>query len=166
MANEQIKVKEVRVISPDGRQLGVMPTKEALNLARDAGYDLILVAPNANPPVCRMMDLGKYKYELKKKAKEAKKKQRVIEVKELRFRPKIEEHDYQVKLKHAREFLGDGDKVKIVMRFRGREMAFVDTGREVLSRLAKDLEDVAVVEKRPDLEGNQMIMVLAPKHHK
>ncbi len=143
-----------------------MPTREALNLAQDAGYDLILVAPNANPPVCRMMDLGKYKYELKKKAKEAKKKQRIIEVKELRFRPKIEEHDYQVKLKHAREFLEDGDKVKIVMRFRGREMAFIDSGREVLERLVSDLEDVAVVEKKPDMEGRQMIMVLAPKHHK
>ncbi len=156
----------MRVISPEGKQLGIMPTREALNLARDAGYDLILVAPNANPPVCRMMDLGKYKYELKKKAKEAKKKQKIIEVKELRFRPKIEEHDYQVKLKHAREFLEDGDKVKIVMRFRGREMAFVDTGREVLDRLVSDLEDVAVVEKRPELEGRQMVMVLAPKPKK
>ncbi len=156
----------MRVISPDGKQLGVMPTRDALNLARDAGYDLILVAPNANPPVCRMMDLGKYKYELKKKAKEAKKKQKVIEVKELRFRPKIEEHDYQVKLKHAREFLEDGDKVKVVMRFRGREMAFIDTGREVLNKLASDLADVAVIEKQPDLEGRQMIMVLAPKQHK
>ncbi len=156
----------MRVISPEGKQLGVMPTRDALNLARDAGYDLILVAPNANPPVCRMMDLGKYKYELKKKAKEAKKKQKVIEVKELRFRPKIEEHDYQVKLKHAREFLEDGDKVKVVMRFRGREMAFIDTGREVLNKLASDLADVAVIEKQPDLEGRQMIMVLAPKQHK
>ncbi len=140
-----------------------MPTREALNLARNEGYDLILVAPNANPPVCRMMDLGKYKYELKKKAKEAKKKQKIINVKELRLRPKIEEHDYQVKLKHAREFLEDGDKVKLVMRFRGREMSFLDTGKEVLDRFAADLADIAVVEKKPELEGRQMIMVLAPK---
>ena len=140
-----------------------MSVRKALDMARDMGYDLILVAPNANPPVCRMMDLGKYKYELKKKAKEAKKKQKIILVKELRMRPKIEEHDYQVKLKHAREFLSDGNKVKIVMMFRGREMAFVDTGKSVLERFAQDVSDVGVVEKKPELEGRQMIMMLAPK---
>ncbi len=164
MANEQIRFKEVRVIDPEGKQLGIMSSKNALQVARDMGYDLVLVAPNANPPVCRIMDLGKYKYELKKKAKEAKKKQRIILVKELRLRPKIEEHDYQVKLKHAREFLSEGNKVKVVMRYRGREMSFIDSGKEVLERFAQDVSDLGVVEKAPELEGRQMIMVLAPKH--
>ncbi len=152
------------MIDPDGKQLGIMSSRNALQMARDMGYDLVLVAPNANPPVCRIMDLGKYKYELKKKAKEAKKKQRVILVKELRLRPKIEEHDYQVKLKHAREFLSEGNKVKVVMRYRGREMSFLDSGKEVLERFAQDVSDIGVVEKKPELEGRQMIMVLAPKH--
>ncbi len=152
------------MIDPDGKQLGIMSSRNALQMARDMGYDLVLVAPNANPPVCRIMDLGKYKYELKKKAKEAKKKQRVILVKELRLRPKIEEHDYQVKLKHAREFLSEGNKVKVVMRYRGREMSFLDSGKEVLERFAQDVSDIGVVEKKPELEGRQMIMILAPKH--
>jgi len=154
----------VRVIGPDGKQMGIMSSRNAVQMAKDMGYDLVLVAPNAKPPVCRIMDLGKYKYELKKKAKEAKKKQRVILVKELRLRPKIEEHDYQVKLKHAREFLSDGNKVKVVMRYRGREMSFIDSGKEVLERFAQDVADIGVVEKKPELEGRQMIMVLAPKH--
>ncbi|NPA15654.1 MAG: translation initiation factor IF-3 [Deferribacteres bacterium] len=164
IANEQIRFKEVRVIGPDGKQMGIMSSRNAVQMAKDMGYDLVLVAPNAKPPVCRIMDLGKYKYELKKKAKEAKKKQRVILVKELRLRPKIEEHDYQVKLKHAREFLSDGNKVKVVMRYRGREMSFIDSGKEVLERFAQDVADIGVVEKKPELEGRQMIMVLAPKH--
>ncbi len=154
----------MRVIGPDGKQMGIMSSRNAVQMAKDMGYDLVLVAPNAKPPVCRIMDLGKYKYELKKKAKEAKKKQRVILVKELRLRPKIEEHDYQVKLKHAREFLSDGNKVKVVMRYRGREMSFIDSGKEVLERFAQDVADIGVVEKKPELEGRQMIMVLAPKH--
>ncbi len=121
------------------------------------------VAPNADPPVCRIMDLGKYKYQQKKKAHAAKKKQHVIQVKEVRMRPKIEEHDYMVKLRHLRKFLEEGNKAKINVRFRGRELAFTDAGREVLARVARDLSDIAVVESLPNMEGRNMIMVLAPK---
>ncbi len=134
-----------------------------MDAARDRGLDLVEVAPNATPPVCRIMDLGKFKYQQKKKAQAAKKKQHVIQVKEVRMRPKIEEHDYQVKLKHLRRFLEEGNKAKINVRFRGRELAFIDAGREVLKRVVKDLSDIAVVETLPDMEGRNMVMVLAPK---
>jgi translation initiation factor IF-3 len=130
------------------------------------GLDLVLVAPNANPPVCKIMDLGKYKYELKKKAKEAKKKQKIILVKELRLRPKIEEHDYKVKLKHAREFIEEGNKVRVVLRFKGREIAHSDAGLELLKRFANDLSDIAIVEKEPEPDGMNTFMVLAPKPSK
>jgi len=162
-ANEQIRGREVRVIDEEGRQLGIMSLREALAAARERDLDLVEVAPNANPPVCRIMDLGKYKYQQKKKAQAAKKKQHVIQVKEVRMRPKIEEHDYQVKLKHLRRFLEEGNKAKVNVRFRGRELAFVDAGRQVLNRIIQDLSDIAVVEKLPDMEGRNMIMVLAPK---
>jgi len=162
-ANEQIRAREVRVIDAEGRQLGIMSLRDALAAARERDLDLVEVAPNAKPPVCRIMDLGKFKYQQKKKAQAAKKKQHIIQVKEVRMRPKIEEHDYQVKLKHLRRFLEEGNKAKINVRFRGRELAFVDAGRQVLNRIIHDLSDVAVVEKLPDMEGRSMIMVLAPK---
>ncbi len=153
----------MRVIDDDGNQLGILSIREALDAAVERGLDLVEVAPNANPPVCRIMDLGKYKYQQKKKAQAAKKKQHVIQVKEVRMRPKIDEHDYNVKLKHLKKFLEEGNKAKVNVRFRGRELAFVSAGREVLSRIMHDLSDVAVVEKLPDMEGRNMIMVLAPK---
>ena len=143
-----------------------MSSKEALERAREMGLDLVLVAPNANPPVCKIMDLGKYKYELKKKAKEAKKKQKIILVKELRLRPKIEEHDYKVKLRHAREFLEEGNKVRVVLRYKGREVAYQDAGLELLKRFANDLSDIAIVEKAPESDGMNTFMVLAPKPSK
>lgn len=134
-----------------------------MDAAKERGLDLVEVAPNASPPVCRIMDLGKFKYQQKKKAQIAKKKQHVIQVKEVRMRPKIEEHDYQVKLKHLRRFLEEGNKAKINVRFRGRELAFINAGREVLNRIIKDLSDIAVVESLPNMEGRNMVMVLAPK---
>jgi len=153
----------VRVIDEDGKQLGILSIGEALDAAKERGLDLVEVAPNATPPVCRIMDLGKFKYQQKKKAQVAKKKQHVIQVKEVRMRPKIEEHDYQVKLKHLKRFLEEGNKAKINVRFRGRELAFINAGREVLNRVVKDLSDIAVVESLPDMEGRNMVMVLAPK---
>lgn len=143
-----------------------MSSKEALGIAREMGLDLVLVAPNANPPVCKIMNLGKYKYELKKKAKEAKKKQKIILVKELRLRPKIEEHDYKVKLKHAREFIEEGNKVRVVLKFKGREVTYSDIGLELLKRFANDLADIAIVEKQPESDGMNTFMVLAPKPSK
>jgi len=140
-----------------------MSLREALDAAKERGLDLVEVAPNATPPVCRIMDLGKFKYQQKKKAQAAKKKQRIIQVKEVRMRPKIEEHDYQVKLKHLKRFLEDGNKAKINVRFRGRELAFIGAGKEVLNRIVKDLSDIAVVESPPSMEGRNMVMVLAPK---
>ena len=153
----------MRVIDEDGKQLGILSIGEALDAAKERGLDLVEVAPNATPPVCRIMDLGKFKYQQKKKAQAAKKKQRIIQVKEVRMRPKIEEHDYQVKLKHLKRFLEDGNKAKINVRFRGRELAFIGAGKEVLNRIVKDLSDIAVVESPPSMEGRNMVMVLAPK---
>jgi len=164
--NKQIKAKAVRVIDEDGTQLGVMPLNEAIDAAAEKGLDLVEVAPNADPPVCRIMDVGKFKYQQKKKAQIAKKKQHVIQVKEVRMRPKIEEHDYQVKLRHLKRFLEDGNKAKVNVRFRGREMAFVETGKEVLERIMKDLSEIAVVEKAPAMDGKNLVLVLAPKFSK
>ncbi|MGA1847075.1 translation initiation factor IF-3 [Deferribacter abyssi] len=165
--NEEITAPEVRLILEDGSQYGIVSIDEALKVAEDSGLDLVEVAPSAKPPVCKIMDYGKYKFEKNKKEREARKKlrQHQIEVKEMKFRPKIEEHDYQVKLKHVKRFLEDGDKVKIVMRYRGREMMFQDQGLEILNRVVKDLEDLCVVEKHPEMQGRQQIMVLAPKHN-
>ncbi len=143
--------------------MGILSIGEALDAAKERGLDLVEVAPNTSPPVCRIMDLGKFKYQQKKKAQVAKKKQHVIQVKEVRMRPKIEEHDYQVKLKHLKRFLEEGNKAKINVRFRGRELAFINAGREVLNRVVKDLSDIAVVESLPGMEGRNMVMVLAPK---
>ena len=164
--NERIRVPEVRVIGDDGEQLGVMNTREAVQLAREKGLDLVEVAANAEPPVCRIIDYGKFQYEAKKKANEAKKKQVTITVKEVKFRPSTDEHDYDYRMKHAREWLQDGDKVKATIWFRGREMTHRELGARILEKLEKDLADVGEVEARPRMEGNQMFIVVAPKRTK
>lgn len=149
----------------DGSQRGVVSVQEAIKLAEDAGFDLVEIAPTAKPPVCKIMDFSKFKFEKAKKEKEAKKKQKLhqIDIKEIKFRPKIEEHDYSVKLKHIKRFLEDGDKVKIVVRYRGREMMFLDKGLELFDKLAKDLENLCVIEKKPEMQGRQQTMVIGPK---
>ena len=164
--NERIRVPEVRVIGEDGEQLGVMNTREAVNLARERGLDLVEVAANAEPPVCRIIDYGKFQYEAKKKANEAKKKQVTITVKEVKFRPSTDEHDYNYRMKHAREWLQDGDKVKATIWFRGREMTHRELGARILEKLEQDLSDVGEVEARPRMEGNQMFIIVAPKRQK
>lgn len=158
-----ITVPEVRLIGADGSQVGVVSTKEAQQIATDSNLDLVEVAPNSKPPVCRLMDYGKFLFEENKKKQQARKKQRQIHVKEIKFRPGTEEGDYQVKLKNLIRFLAAGDKAKITLRFRGREMQHQDLGRRLLQRLEKDLEELGVVEQSPKLEGRQMVMVLAPK---
>lgn len=162
--NEDIKASVIRVVDEDGKQLGIMPTKDALNLAYERKLDLILVAPKANPPVAKIMDYGKYKYELAKREKKAKKNQKVIEVKQMKFRIKIDEHDYQTKVRHIKRFLEQGNKVRVVIMFRGRELAFADKGKEILERIISDLKDIATVEKPPKLEGRDMWMMLKPKN--
>jgi translation initiation factor IF-3 len=164
--NERIRVPEVRVIGDDGEQLGVMNTREAVQLAREKGLDLVEVAAQADPPVCRIIDYGKFQYEAKKKANEAKKKQVTITVKEVKFRPSTDEHDYDYRMKHAREWLQDGDKVKATIWFRGREMTHRELGARILEKLERDLADVGEVEARPRMEGNQMFIIVAPKRHK
>lgn len=157
---------EVRVIGDDGEQLGVMETRAAIRLAREKGLDLVEVAATADPPVCRIIDFGKFQYEAKKKANEAKKKQVVITVKEVKFRPGTDDHDYDYRMKHARAWLTDGDKVKATIWFRGREMTHRELGSRILEQLEKDLTDIAEVEARPRMEGNQMFIIFAPKRHK
>lgn len=157
---------QVRVIGDDGEQLGIMNTRDAVGLARERGMDLVEVAANADPPVCRIIDYGKFQYEQKKKASEAKKKQVTITVKEVKFRPATDEHDYQFKMKHGRSWLEDGDKVKATIFFRGREITHRELGYQLLERLEKDLSDVGEVEARPRMEGNQMFIILAPKRAK
>lgn len=152
----------IRLIGADGAQIGVIPTSEALARARETGLDLVEVSPNAKPPVCRILDYGKYKYNLSKKAADAKKKQHTINIKGMRYRPKTEEHDYQFKLKHVRTFLEEGHKVKCFVLFRGRERAHTDFGRRILDRLIEDLGDIAIIENRPKMEGYSMTMLVAP----
>ena len=161
--NERIRVREVRVIDDTGQQLGIMPPPQALAIARQKGLDLVEISPTAVPPVCRIMDYGKYQYQEQKRAREAKKHQRIIEVKEIKFRPKVDEHDYQFKKKHIERFLADGDKVKATIFFRGREMAHPEIGRRILERLIADLGEVAMVESAPRQEGNQMHAILTGK---
>jgi translation initiation factor IF-3 len=161
--NEEIDATEVRVIDAGGEQAGVMPMAEALEIARADSLDLVEVSPMAEPPVCRVMDFGKYLFELNKKAQSAKRKQKQVHVKEIKFRPGTDEGDYQIKLRKLREFLEFGDKTKVTLRFRGREMAHQELGSQLLARVRKDLDELAVVEQMPQLEGRQMIMVLAPK---
>ncbi|WP_461613181.1 translation initiation factor IF-3 [Clostridium sp. Marseille-QA1073] len=161
--NEDIREKEVRVISADGEQLGVLPTKEALKIAEEKELDLVVISPNANPPVCKIMDFGKYVYEQQKKDKEAKKKQKVINIKEVRMNATIEDHDIEIKANHARKFLLDEDKVKVTVRFRGREVQNSHVGHEILNSFVEKLGDVYVIEKPAKQEGRNMILILAPK---
>ncbi len=161
--NTSIRVPQVRLIERDGSQLGVVPTSEAIERAQEAGLDLVEVAPQAAPPVCRIMDFGKYQYEQSKRHKEARRKQKTVEVKQIKLRPKINEHDYQTKFRHLEHFLGKGHKAKVTIMFRGREMAHTELGRKILDRIIKELEDVALVERAPRMEGRDMTMFLQPK---
>ena len=161
--NEGIRAREVRVVDNNGEQLGIMSVREALSIAGERGLDLVEVAPSAKPPVCRIMDYGKHRYEQSKRDKAAKKKQKIVNVKEIRMSPKIDEHDFEVKLKAAERFLKSGDKVKVTVRFRGREIVHSNLARTKLDSLATQLKEVAVVERPPKLEGRQMIAVLAPR---
>ncbi|MFK7691174.1 translation initiation factor IF-3 [Paenibacillus sp. HJGM_3] len=163
MVNDEIRVKEVRLIGPDGEQLGIKPIREAMQIAIDASLDLVNVAPTAKPPVCRIMDYGKFRYEMQKKEKEARKNQKVVEIKEIRLSATIDEHDFQTKLRNVAKFLGDGDKVKLSVRFRGREITHASIGQKVLERMATEVESLSIVERRPKLEGRSMIMILSPK---
>lgn len=163
--NEEIRAREVRVTSSTGEQLGIMATREALRIAAEQQLDLVEVAPMGKPPVCRIMDFGKFRYEQQKRDKEAKKKQKVVTVKEVKLRPNIEQHDFNVKLKNALRFLEDGDKVKVTIMFRGRELSHPELGKEVLLKMATELKDLVTVERDPKLEGKNMIMILAPKAH-
>lgn len=160
--NENIRAEKVRLVDADGEMAGVVSVPEALRMAEEAGLDLVEVSPNADPPVCKILDYGKYKYEQQKKAAEARKKQKTVDVKEVKIRPGIEKHDYEVKMRNARRFLEGGDKVKVTMRFRGREMAHQDIGLGVLRKMKEELADVSKPELEPKLEGRQMIMVLGP----
>ncbi|MFP4348130.1 MAG: translation initiation factor IF-3 [Thermodesulfobacteriota bacterium] len=161
--NHQIKAKEVRVIDPDGNQVGVVPTDKALAVATDFGLDLVEVSPNASPPVCKIMDYGRYKYEQTKKTQEAKKKQSTFQVKEIKVRPKTGEHDLQTKVGHIRKFIDKKDKVKVTCMFRGREITLTDQARDLLQRIAEEVEDIALVEQFPKFEGRTMMMILAPR---
>lgn len=161
MINEQIRDKEVRLIGPDGEQLGIMSAKEAYFKAKDANLDLVKIAPTAKPPVCKIIDYGKYRYELARKAKEAKKKQKTVETKEIRLSPNIDTNDLNTKVNQARKFLSKGAKVKVSLRFRGREMAHRDVGREILDSFYKELEDVSTVDKPAKMEGRSMVMFLS-----
>lgn len=162
--NERIRIAQIRVIAEDGAQLGVMTPQDALRLAREHGYDLVEVAPTANPPVCRIMDFNKFKYEQAKREREAKKRHHIAKLKEVKFKPHIDQHDYQVKLKRLKRFLSRGDKAKVTMVFRGREMTHVDVGRRVLDRVVIDLQQVGLVERNPIQEGRFLTMIFSPDH--
>ena len=163
LVNENIRFKEVMVISASGEQLGVMMRREALEKAYESNLDLLCVAPNAVPPVCKILDYGRYRFEQQKKAKEAKKKQHVTEVKPLRLSPVIDDHDFDTKLKHARSWIEDGQKVKVDMRFRGRMITRKEVGETVMKRFIEQISDIAVVDKQPSMEGNTMSVVLSPR---
>ncbi|RKZ30942.1 translation initiation factor IF-3 [bacterium] len=165
-ANERIRVKKVKVIGPDGNLLGVMPTNVALQKAYDMDLDLVEIAPRENPPICKIIDYGKYLYDLKKKEKEAKKKQMGTQMKEIRFTSRIGEHDYQVKLRHIREFLQDGHRVRISVRFRGREITHKELGQELLEKLIEDTKDISKVDRGPKMEGRFMTLQLVPAKKK
>lgn len=164
--NSEINAPEIRLVGDEGEQLGIMSSRQALAMAEEAGLDLVEIAPLAKPPVCRLMDFGKFKYQEAKRAAEAKSKQKQIQVKEVKFRPGTDEGDYQIKLRNLNRFLLDGDKAKVTLRFRGREMAHQEFGMRLLERVKSDLEAIAVVEQFPKLEGRQLIMVLAPQKKK
>lgn len=161
--NSDIKCLQVRVVDADGEMRGVMTVRDALTLAEESGLDLVEISPNADPPVCKILDYGKYKYEMQKKAAEARKKQKVIELKEIKLRPTIDDHDFAIKMKSAVAFLKEGDKVKVTMRFRGREMAHQDIAHQVFARVCAELDPYGKIESNPSFEGRQMIMVMSAK---
>lgn len=161
--NDEIRVPQVRLIDQHGEMQGVLSARDALIRAYDVGLDLVEISPNAVPPVCKILDYGKYKYEQQKKANEARKKQKVVEIKEIKVRPNIDDHDYDVKMRQMKGFIAEGDKVKVTLRFRGREMAHQDLGVKLLDRVKTEMADVSKVESEPMLEGRQMIMVMAPR---
>lgn len=161
--NEEIRAKELRVVGEDGSQLGILSSRDALKMSEEKELDLVMISPNANPPVCRIMDFGKFIYEQAKKDKEAKKKQKVISIKEIRFSPNIEEHDISIKANNARKFLIAEDKVKVTVRFRGREAEYSHVGKKILDAFYRKVEDVCIIEKEAKLEGRNMIMILSPK---
>ena len=161
-ANERIRALDVQVIGSDGGNLGAMPINKAIELAKQEGLDLIEISPNANPPVCKIMDMGKYKYDLQKKANLAKKKQKTVSLKEIKLRPGTEAHDYNFKIKNAKKFIIKGDKVKFTVKFKGREMQHIDLGRDLMKRIIEDTKDVGKVETHPKFEGRQMIMIIQP----
>jgi len=163
LINEEIRVREVRVVGPDGEQIGILPIKDALKLAEEKNFDLVNVAPQAKPPVCRIMDYGKFRYEQSKKEKEARKNQKIINTKEIRLSPTIDENDFQTKLRNAYKFINAGDKVKFSIRFKGRQIAHQSIGEKILDRIAKEIETISVIESKPKLEGRSMIMIVSPK---
>ncbi|WP_044028454.1 translation initiation factor IF-3 [Dinoroseobacter shibae] len=160
--NGRIRAPEIRLIDADGENAGVVTPREAMRMAEEAGLDLVEISPNANPPVCKIMDFGKFKYEQQKRESEARKKQKTIDVKEVKFRPNTDTHDYQVKMRNVFKFLEGGDKVKVTLRFRGREMAHQNLGRELLERVAEDTKEIGKVENMPKMEGRQMVMMIGP----
>ncbi len=160
--NDRIRASEIRLIGAEGENIGVVSPERGIELAYEAGLDLVEISPNANPPVCKIMDFGKFKYETQKRESEARKKQKTIEIKEVKFRPNTDKHDYDVKMRNVFKFLGNGDKVKVTLRFRGREMAHLELGRKLLERVAADIEEVGKVDSMPKMEGRQMIMMISP----
>ena len=160
--NDRIRAPEIRLIGADGENIGVVSPARAIELAEEAGLDLVEISPNATPPVCKIMDFGKFKYETQKKEAEARKKQKIIEIKEVKFRPNTDTHDYDVKMRNVMRFLENGDKVKVTLRFRGREMAHQDLGRNLLERVAADVESIGKIENMPKMEGRQMVKMIGP----
>ena len=161
-ANERIRALDVQVIGSDGKNLGTFPLKKAIEMAKDESLDLIEISPNANPPVCKIMDMGKYKYDLQKKANIAKKKQKIVALKEIKLRPGTDVHDYNFKIKNAKKFLSKGDKVKFTVKFKGREMQHINLGKDLMNRIIEDAKGAGKVETRPKFEGRQMIMIIQP----
>ena len=161
-SNNRISSPDVQVIASDGENLGVINTNEAISMAKNQGLDLIEIAPNANPPVCKIMDMGKYKYDLQKKANQAKKKQKIVSLKEIKLRPGTEIHDYNFKIKNAKKFISKGDKVKFTVKFKGREMQHIELGKDLMKRIIDDTKDIGKVETHPKFEGRQMIMIIQP----
>jgi len=161
-ANERIRALDVQVIGSDGENLGTMPLKQAIELAKQESLDLIEISPNANPPVCKIMDMGKYKYDQQKKANQAKKKQKIVSLKEIKLRPGTETHDYNFKIKNAKKFITKGNKVKFTVKFKGREMQHTDLGKELMDKIIEETKDIAKVESKPKFEGRQMVMIIQP----
>ncbi len=161
-ANERIRALDVQVIGSDGGNLGSMPINKAIELAKQEGLDLIEISPNANPPVCKIMDIGKYKYDLQKKANLAKKKQKIVSLKEIKLRPGTEAHDYNFKIKNAKKFITKGDKVKFTVKFKGREMQHTELGKNLMDRIIEETKDIAKIETKPKFEGRQMVMIIQP----